>query len=57
MKAPAGYVEIERALMMLEREEGAPWILAKRRPVEHPAAREAAGLLLAGKRGRPARWP
>jgi hypothetical protein len=52
VKAPAGYAEIERALVMLEREAGEPWIAAKLRPVAHPAAPEAVRLLLAGERGK-----
>jgi hypothetical protein len=46
---PKGYLEIERALRLLELGESDLWIAGKLHGVDHPAASEAAMLLrLAG---------
>lgn len=51
-KAPAGYLEIERALRLFDRDEGSRWIAAGCDRINHPAAQEAARLLRAGERDR-----
>ena len=47
---PAGYLEIERALRLLELGESDLWIAGKLHGVDHPAASEAAMLLRRGSR-------
>src|SRR3954469_20792401 len=47
---PAGYLEIERALRLLALGESDIWIAGRLRGVDHPAAAEAAMLLLRGRR-------
>ena len=49
---PAGYLEIERALRLLELGESDLWIAGKLHGVDHPAASEAAMLLRRGSRRR-----
>ena len=49
---PTGYLEIERALRLLELGESDGWIAGKLQDVDHPAAAEAATLLRLGQRGR-----
>ena len=50
---PAGYLEIERALRLLELGESDLWIAGKLHGVDHPAASEAEMLLRRGSRRRP----
>ena len=45
-----GYLEIERALRLLELGESDWWIAGKLDGVDHPAAREALGLLQQDRR-------
>lgn len=47
---PAGYVEIERALHLLDLGEGNRWVANRLHGVEHSAAREAQRLLRNGER-------
>ena len=47
---PMGYLEIERALRLLELGESDWWIAGKLDGVDHPAASEALGLLQQGRR-------
>jgi hypothetical protein len=49
---PKGYLEIERALRLLELGESDLWIAGKLHGVDHPAANEAAMLLRQGSRRR-----
>src|SRR4051812_49935610 len=48
---PTGYLEIERALRLLELGESDLWIAGRLHGVDHPAAVEAALLLRRGRRG------
>ena len=47
---PMGYLEIERALRLLELSESDWWIAGKLEGVDHPAASEALALLQQGHR-------
>jgi hypothetical protein len=47
---PKGYLEIERALRLLELGESDLWIAGRLRGVDHPAAAEAAMLLRQDRR-------
>ena len=47
---PTGYLEIERALRLLELGESDLWIAGKLQGVEHPTAAKAAMLLRQGRR-------
>lgn len=47
---PAGYVEIERALHLLDLGEGNRWVANRLHGVDHSAAREAVRLLRNGER-------
>src|SRR3954452_2977030 len=47
---PTGYLEIERVLRLLALGESDIWIAGRLRDVDHPAAAEAATLLLRGRR-------
>jgi len=49
---PTGYLEIERALRLLEQGDSDLWIAGKLDGVDHPAASEAAALLRQGRRRR-----
>jgi hypothetical protein len=48
--APAGFVEIEKALHLLDMGESARWVAARLRGVANPAALEAEALLRAKER-------
>jgi hypothetical protein len=48
---PAGYLEVEKALHLLDMGETSRWVAAKLQPVANPAAQEAAALLRAKERG------
>ena len=47
---PTGYLEIERALWLLEQGDSDLWIAGKLDGVDHPAASDAAALLRQGCR-------
>jgi hypothetical protein len=47
---PTGYLEIERALRLLEQGESDLWIAGKLECTDHPAANQAAALLRRGRR-------
>ena len=47
---PTGYLEIERALRLLELGDSDLWIAGRLEGVDHPAAAEAATLLRQGRR-------
>ena len=47
---PTGYLEIERALRLLERGESDIWVAGKLHDVDHPAATKASTLLRRGQR-------
>ncbi len=47
---PAGYVEIERALHLLDLGEGNRWVANRLRGVDHSAGREPVRLLQNGER-------
>jgi hypothetical protein len=49
---PTGYLEIERALRLLELGESDLWIAGKLQGVEHPTAAKAAMLLRRGRRSQ-----
>jgi hypothetical protein len=49
---PTGYLEIERALRLLEQGESDGWVAGRLHGVDHPAAAEAATLLRHGHRRR-----
>jgi hypothetical protein len=48
--APAGFVEVEKALHLLDMGESARWVAARLRGVANPAALEAEALLRAKER-------
>ena len=49
---PTGYLEIERALRLLELGESNIWVAGKLHDVDHPAAAKATTLLRQGQRHR-----
>ena len=49
---PTGYLEIERALRLLELGESDIWVAGKLHDVDHPAAAKATTLLRQGQRRR-----